>query len=145
MPMLSLIMELSWVRLIVFIYLFFNLCSFSLESFLDFYFVAHLILSSMWPALFPMLSNVLFIAFIQFFCSRISFLFFFPVKYFCSLILLLSLLNCLSDFFSISSSFFMTAILNSLSFGFCRIVLFFHDTVLLLFTVLDGLFPCQSI
>ena len=80
-----------------------------------------LFLSSIWSALFPILSNASFISFIEFFSSRISVWFFFRVsislvKYsFCSLIFFLSAFNCLYEFSCSSLIFFMTVILNSLS------------------------------
>ena len=107
-------------------------------------------------------SNAFFISFIDLFSSRISVWFFFRVlislvKYFfCSLILFPSSLDCLSEFYCSSLSFFMTAILNSLSVTsqssttLCLVsgeLLFpFCDAVFpWLFMVLDELFLCWHI
>ena len=89
-----------------------------------FLYSSSLILFSIWSALLPVLSHALKkILFIEFFSSRICLLLqnfiisIFLAKYcFYSLILFLSSLNCFSELPYSSLSFFMIAVLNSLSF-----------------------------
>lgn len=81
-----------------------------------------LILSSVWSALFSNLSYAFLTSVIKFFSSRISFWFCFRVLIslvkcpFCAMSLLLSALNCLSEFFCILLNFFRITLLNFLSF-----------------------------
>ena len=75
--------------------------------------------SSIWFALFPVITNAFFILHTEFFTCQIYIWFIFSftilVKVFCSLILLLSWLNWVSEFSCTSLNFFVTAILNSSS------------------------------
>lgn len=74
-------------------------------------------LASAWPILLLMLSIAFFVSFTEFCCSRICLVLLVTFVKFLILLMywFLILLNCLHGFFSSSTSFLKTAILNSLS------------------------------
>ena len=119
-----------------------------------------LILSSMSSTLSPMLSNALFIQFIEFFHGKVPVQLIFRVSYslvkysFFVLILVMSSLNYLPDISCSSLSFIMTNSLNSQSVIFqnsvtlnlvSRDIFFSRYNVIRFFKVLDKLFHCWHI